>query len=156
MTQKFGSITELIVTFSECLAALTPYMSKLGIEWKEPNNYDDWDNIAAEIYSSVVVRSVAYTVEGEYFARLPPYDTVLPNYGDTSFLFSPQFGREAVFLKLESSDMPFDTAVFCRLSPDGRPTKARERGLIRQLQFGALLKSDDEQREIVRVVLVED
>lgn len=100
MNQQFGSITELVVTFRECLVALTPLVTKVGIEWREFKNYDEWDGIASAIYSSVVASAVAYTVEGESFAKIAPYDMVLRNFGQSSYLFSPQFGRDAVFIRL--------------------------------------------------------
>jgi len=156
MNQQFGSITELVATFRECLVALAPLVEKVGIEWREPKNYDAWDQIASAIYSSVVVGTVADTVEGEPFAKIAPYDMVLRNYGQASFLFSPRFGRDAVFIRLETSKAPFDTAVFCRLNSDGTPSGECKREHLHQLQFRALLCSKDEERELAKVILRDD
>jgi hypothetical protein len=153
VNQQFGSVTELIVAFRECLAALTPIVEKVGIEWREPKSYDEWDGIASAIYSSVVGSAVSYTVEGEGFAQIAPYDMILRNFGQASYLFSPQLGRDAVFIRLETSEAPFDTAVFCRLNSDGTPSAERNREFLRQLQFRALLRSKDEEREIAKVIL---
>src|SRR5919198_1064221 len=152
MNRQFGSITKLVVTFRECLVALAPIVEKVGIEWRESKNYDEWDDIASAIYTSVVVSAVAYTVEGKAFAKIAPYDIVLRNYGRASFLFSPQFGREAPFHRLETSEALFDTAVFCCLNSDGTPSAERQRELLRQLQFRALLRSKDEEREIANAI----
>jgi hypothetical protein len=153
---QFASITELVVTFRECLVALAPIVTKVGIEWREPMNYDEWDGIASAIYSSVVASAVAYTVEGEGFAKLAPYDMLLRNFGQASCLFSYEFGRDAVFTRLETSEAPFDTAVFCRLNSDGTPSAERKRELLRQLQFRALLRSKDEEREMVNAIIRDD
>ena len=155
MNRQFGSATELVVTFRECLVALAPIVTKIGIEWEELKAYDEWDEIASAIYSSVVASAVAYTVEGEGFAKIAPYDMLLRNFGQYSYLFSPQFGRDAVFIRLETSEAPFDTAVFCRLNSDGTPS-AECRELLRQLQFRALLRSKHEEREIVNAIIRDD
>ena len=152
MSPKPNTITELVVTFSECLSALTPYVTRVGIPWKEPDNYDEWDAIASTIYSSIVVSTIAYAVEAELFAKLAPYDMSLSNYANTSFLFSRKFGRDAAFLRLESAVIPFDTAVFQRINPDGQPNEKQERDLVRELQFLALLRSEVEEREIDKAI----
>ncbi len=152
MSPKPGTITELVVTFSESLSALTPYATRVGIPWKEPDNYDEWDAIASAIYSSIVVITIGYTVERDLFAKLAPYDMSLSNYANTSFLFTRKFGRDAVFLRLETAVIPFDTAVFQRITLDGQPNEKQEKGLVRELQFLALLRSEVEEREIDRVI----
>src|SRR3954447_14666074 len=111
MHVKFGSVTDLVGVFGECLSALAPLVTKVGIEWREPKNYDDWDAIASAIYSSIVAKTVAYTVEGELFNELTPYAIIMSEYRGASFLYSTEFGREAVFMKLVSSESPFDTAL---------------------------------------------
>jgi hypothetical protein len=152
MSPEPGTITELVVTFSECLSALTPYVTRVGIPWKEPDNYDEWDAIASTLYSSIVVRTIAYMVKGESFAKLVPYDMSLSNYAVTTFLFSRKFGRDAVFLRLETAVVPFDTAVFQRINPDGQPNEKQEKDLVRELQFVALLRSEVEEREIDKAI----
>ena len=96
---------------------------------------------------------MSYTVEGDGFAQIAPYDMILRNFEQASYLFSPQFGRDAVFIRLETSEASFDTAVFCRLNSDGTPSAERNREFLRQLQFRALLRSKDEEREIAKVIL---
>jgi hypothetical protein len=156
MGQQFGSITELVVTFRDCLVAIAPIVEKVGIEWREFKQYDEWDGIASALYSSVVASAVAYTVEGESFAKIAPYDMLLRDFGQASYLFSPKFGQDAVFIRLETSNAPFDTAVFCRLNSDGTPSAERKRSLLRQTDFRALLRSKDQEREIESVIFQED
>ncbi len=155
MSRRYGSVTDLVVVLGECLSALTPYMSKVGIPWKEPNNYDDWDEIAGAVYSSVVGKTVAYTVEGKGFRKLAPYGLCMPTYAEASFLFSTQFGREAAFVKLVTSNDAFDTVLFISLNAEGKPTDEWKKSALRQTQFFALLRSENGEREIENVILEE-
>ena len=41
MERRFGSVSELVVTFGDCLRALTPYVAEVGIEWEDGKSYDD-------------------------------------------------------------------------------------------------------------------
>jgi hypothetical protein len=154
MQRQFGTITDLVTVFSDCLCALAPHVTKVGIEWKEGKNYDDWDAIAQALYASTVNSTIAYAVQGQGFSKLPPYGLIMPNYSQLSFLFDRQSGDSFAFLRLEQSDRPFDTAVFLLLV-ESRPTGKRTRKLLRDCQMAALLRSTTEQRHIVDVIAEE-
>jgi hypothetical protein len=154
MRLSFGNVTELVMIFSECLRSLTPHVKKVGIEWEEGKNYDDWDAIAQTLYSAVVGSTIAYTVEGRGFRGLAPYALIMPDYSELSFLFCIQ-SKQLPFLRLERSERPFDSAVFLELDAEGKPTGGRTRKLLRDCQLSALLRSSTEQREIVDVVAEE-
>jgi hypothetical protein len=155
MDRKFGTVSETVVIFSDCLRALSRHVSKVGIDWRDGKNYDDWDHIAGALYSTIVGNSIAYTVEGEGFKAIAPYGMLLQDYSRNSFLYSDQYGRTAVFVKLQSSEEPFDTAFFVCLDSEGRPTKEEKKSNLRETRLLALLRSDDEQREIVNVIIEE-
>lgn len=155
MKRQFSSLSDVVLIFGDCLRVLTPYVSKVGIEWDDGKNYDDWDAIAQALYDTVVGGTVAYTVEGEGFDKLAPYGFIMPDYSNRSFLFGAQSGRDAAFLKLEGLELPFDTAVFLELGPDGKPTGQKVRSPLRNTTFVALLRSAEEEREIVNVITAE-
>jgi hypothetical protein len=153
--RRFGSIGEVVVIFSDCLRALIPYVQRVGIEWEEGKNYDDWDTIAQTLYTTIVANAVAYTVEGEGFKQLAPYSLILPNYAHESILYCSELGPASPFLKLVRSDMPFDTAVFIELDRSGKPTDHEVCISLRRVQLRALLRCGEEQRELVNVILEE-
>jgi hypothetical protein len=155
MKQRFGSIAELVAIFSDCLRALTPHVVRVGIEWQEGKNYDDWDAIAQTLYAAVVANTVAYTVEGEGFKPLARYGLIMPDYAEESFLYSARLGPDAVFLKLVGSEKPFDMAVFLELDGTSKPTGKQIRIPLQETEIHALLRSADEQRELVKVIIEE-
>jgi len=155
MDRRFGSVSDVVLVFGDCLRVLTPYVSRVGIEWDDGKNYDDWDAIAQTLYATVVGGTIAYTVEGEGFGKLTPYGMIMPDYSNKSLSFSMQSGRNAPFLKLAGSELPFDTAVFLELTSEGSPTGHKLRSPLRNTEFAALLRSTDEEREIVNVIISE-
>ena len=155
MQRTFGKVTELVVVFRDCLRALVPHVTKVGIEWEDGKSHDEWDKITQALYSAIVAGAISYTVEGEGFGELMPYGMVMPDYAQKSFLFSAQFGPTAPFLMLEGMEPSFDIAVFLELDSAGKPTDRKLRRSIRELEFVALLRSPDKEREIGQVVLNE-
>jgi hypothetical protein len=155
MHRRFDTVSKVVSIFGDCLRALTPYVTQVGIEWEDGKSYDDWDAITKALYATVVGGTVAYTVEGEGFRELMPYGMVMPDYAGKSFLCSVQFGPKAAFVKLESSKTSFDTALFISLNADGTPTGENMRSRLSDTEFFALLRSADEQREIVNVIVDE-
>ena len=153
--RRFGTVAELVIIFSDCLRSLTSHVTKVGIEWEEGKNYDDWDAIAQALYSAIVGATIAYTVEGKGFKKLAPYALIMPDYSQLSFLSCVQSKQRLAFLRLERSERPFDTAVFLELDSEGKPTGNRMRKLLRDCKLSALLHSTAKQREIVEVVAEE-
>jgi hypothetical protein len=150
-----GTVTSLMVVFADCLRALTPHVSKVGITWKDGEAYDDWDAIAQSLYTGVVNNTIAYCVEGKGFRALTPYGLVRPDYGDCSYLFGTDLGHSAPFLYLEGKDKPFDTAVFVKLDLAGKPMKEMLRKPLTDCRLVALLRSETQQCELQEVVLDE-
>ena len=45
------SVVELLSAFRGALIALVPIMDQVGIKWRDEDAYDDWDDIAATLYT---------------------------------------------------------------------------------------------------------
>lgn len=148
MQRSFGSVTELMLVFGGCLRVLTPYVGSTGIDWQDDKQNEDWNTIAATLYSTIVGGAIARVVDGKGFDRLTAYGIIPPDYSRRSFLFSVQAGRNAAFWKLEGAELPFDTAVFLELDARATPTGRKVRRGLRDTRFVALLRSANEQREI--------
>ncbi len=88
--------------------------------WREPANYDDWDEMAEAIYASIVIRSVKFAAETAGFAKLPPYDRPIPDYSGSSFITEATHKGRYALLSLVSSSIPFDTGHFMVLDANGK------------------------------------
>jgi len=76
------TITELVLNFRDGLLGLVPCFESVGIPWKRPEAYDDWDNCAAAVFQALIVEPVRTALsesEREGF-NLPEYDMLLPTY----------------------------------------------------------------------------
>lgn len=140
------SITRAIEIFGDCLRSLIPHVSKLGIEWEQGKSYDDWDLIASALFSAIVERGIAYSVEGEKFAPLAPYDLKISDYETRSFLFDESSGQSAPFLRLEKSQRPFDTAVFTIAASSDAQLGGAVRIPLTECRLVVLLRLAHEQR----------
>src|SRR5690242_19928018 len=117
------SVGELVQLTCEALRALVPIAEKAYMPWREPANYDDWDEMAQAIYNSIVIRSVQFATETAGFAQLPAYDRPIADYSGCSFVTeATQRGRYAL-LSLASTSMPFDTGHFTVLDATGKPVQ---------------------------------
>ena len=120
------TVTELVENFRSALLGLLSPVMRVGIPWKRPEAYDEWDDLATAVYRALVVeplRSGLPESEWERFG-LPDYDLLLPNYAGKSvveLLPAPRDGGVRVFHALGTDAEPFDT-VECRpIGPTGLP-----------------------------------
>ena len=112
------SPTNLIGYFREALLALVPIANKIHMPWKEPECYDDWDEICSALYSSIVIRSVGNTTEGNQLFPLLRYNKRSRSYDDCSFVGRSDVDGNYAFLCLQTKSKPFDTCLFARLGPE--------------------------------------
>jgi hypothetical protein len=63
------STDELLGLFGDAIRALVPIAERAQMRWKEPDAYDDWDQICEAIYRSIVIRSIEFAEElGAFFS----------------------------------------------------------------------------------------
>jgi hypothetical protein len=109
------SVDELVQIFRAALIALVPIADRAHMPWREPNNYDDWDSIAAAIYESVVSRSLEESSEWDKFDAVPKYDKRTDCYSNSSYLTTKDESGACAFICFETKSFPFDTSLFGRL-----------------------------------------
>ena len=109
------SVDELVQIFRTALIALIPIADRAHMSWREPDNYDDWDSMAAAIYESIVSRSLEESSEWKKFDPVPKYDWRTSRYSNNSFLTAGDEPGACAFICFETSASPFDTCLFGRL-----------------------------------------
>lgn len=120
------TVTELVLNFRACLSGLVPRFESVGIPWKRPDAYDEWDNCVSALFHALVVEPVRATLmeaEGQAFV-LPEYDMLLAHYGTLSIIeVAPKPGDDTirVFHALGTAFLPFDVAEVRIVSRDGLP-----------------------------------
>lgn len=123
MTRKIDlDVTEALIAFHDALVSLVPFADRVGIPWHDDELTDEWDAVTTSLYAAAI-SSVANDSENwdGPAAPLAPYDLELASFEDVSWLeLSVGSGSDdrLAFLRLSSGMAPFDTAEFCRVSPE--------------------------------------
>lgn len=117
-------VTSVLLNFRHALLALVSIVERVGIPWKRPDAYDEWDSIASVLFENLVVKVLRWSLleddQGEL--QLPAYDLLLPTYTDMSTLEvvhpSLQPGRW-LFHAFGTESEPFDLVEVRPLAVDG-------------------------------------
>lgn len=120
------TVTAVLLNFRTALLALIPTVEKVGIAWKRPDAYDEWDAIASTLFEKLVVEVFRWALQehSQEDFQLPSYDFLLPSYAGLATLEvahpSLQHGRW-VFHAFGTADEPFDVVEVRLLAEDGTP-----------------------------------
>lgn len=119
------TVTDVLLNFRAALLAIVPAVEHVGIPWKRPDSYDEWDAIASTLFKSLVVEVLRWSLpgcSGDTF-RVPLYDQLAPDYSDTSTVevLHPELpsGRW-LFHAFGTSNVPLDVVEIRPLLEDGR------------------------------------
>jgi hypothetical protein len=105
----------MIGLVGEAFRALVPVVERAHIPWKQPDAYDDWDEICRAVYRSIVIRSVECAGDVEPFMPLLDYDVRVRSYAGNSFIAEQGEGRATAFVCFETLNSPFDQCLFAEL-----------------------------------------
>jgi len=114
------SVHEMLGLFRDALIALIPSANRAHMSWREPDAYDDWDQICEAIYQSFVVQSVENAEEIGTFFPIPKYDMRIISYDGNSFISEQSTRERAAFVCFETHSEPFDTCLFATLDMSGK------------------------------------
>jgi hypothetical protein len=119
-------ITELVMNFRNGLLGLVPRFERVGIPWKQPEAYDEWDDCATAIFRALVVEPLRFALpEAEWDGfRLPAYDMLLPTYAGLRVIevLPAQTDHSIrVFHRLGTVSRPFDVVEVRTINQNGLP-----------------------------------
>jgi hypothetical protein len=124
-----ASVNEAVLIFREAPISLIPIVEKAQMPWKEPDNYDDWDAIAAVLFDSIVMRSVEEADEWKKFDAIPKFRKRIGTYSNCSFLTSSDEPGALAFICFETQSAAFDTCLFARLDKANGVLGLERRGI---------------------------
>jgi hypothetical protein len=81
-------VTSVLLNFRVALLTLVPIVERVGIPWKRPEAYDEWDSIVSVLFENLVVKILRWSLpeNDQRGMQLPAYDLLLPTYADLSTL----------------------------------------------------------------------
>jgi len=86
--------------------------------WKEPNAYDDWDDICRALFRSIVIRSIDFAEGIGTSLPVPDYDVRMISYAKSSFIGDANSKDTMALICLETDTSPFDACLFALLDHD--------------------------------------
>ncbi len=104
-------ISGLIKAFQKSLCALALIADELGIRWREPNNYDEWDIAANGIFRGFVIENIHASNDWRNFLPILGYDLKIADYSDYSFVAVRRGDTYLPFYRLDTRVQAFDTCV---------------------------------------------
>lgn len=120
------NVTALLQNFRTGIAGLVPCFERVGIPWRRPDAYDEWDAAVAAVFEALVVAPIRASlpqVDREAFA-LPAYDMMLDSYAGLSVIevapAAPD-GDTLLFHALGTSAGLLDAAEVRRVDQHGLP-----------------------------------
>ena len=120
------SVTEVLLNFRQALLAILPAIERVGIPWRRPDAYDEWDSIASALFESLVFQVLHFSLPDSFKEkfRIPDYDLFLPTYTGLSVLEvrhpALPCGRY-LFHSFGTENCPFDVVELRRISDTGEP-----------------------------------
>lgn len=107
------TITRLLLNFRDALIAVVPMVEKVGMPWKRPDGYDEWDAIATALFDNLVKEIILQSLSDEerQDVTVAEYDLLQQDYAGASIIevVHPSFvGARWRFHAFATMDNPFD------------------------------------------------
>lgn len=125
---KSASVQELLAGVRRAFGALVPIAESLGVRWREPDNYVDWDAIARGVFEGLALAAIRSSVGWEGSFVLAEYDKRVADYADLSYVAVELRGGHLPLVCLATTTHPFDTCLVAELDSD-----LKVHGLVRVL-----------------------
>ena len=121
------NIRDLVDIFRQASIALIPFVEMVQIPWREPDTYDDWDDISSVLFNSIVYNTIreAYSTDIESKLEFPDYGYIYDSYDVMSYIALRSKYLENsiihVFLCFCSVETPYDSIGYRSIDDCGRP-----------------------------------
>lgn len=119
------NVANLIHIFRNSLVALIPYLEQAHIPWREPDSYDEWDEIAQVLYKNIVIQSIKWSLSDHQVESLlvPDYGMSYENYSMMSFVEVISGSPYMLFHRFTTTVDPLDTVMCRRVDTQGNLLK---------------------------------
>ena len=108
----------LLVGARRAFCSLVPIADDLGVRWREPENYLEWDAVARGVFEGFVLSAIRSSRGWTDCAPLLEYDKRVSHYSQFSYVGVALRQDFYPLICFETSVDPFDT---CLLADLGRP-----------------------------------
>lgn len=110
-----SSVDFLLDCFRRALCAIAPLADEVGVPWREPDNYDDWDSIAIALFESFVSNTIQSRPDWENIEPIIKYDKRITDYCGCSYIAIEVNSKLMPFVCFETANSPFDMCLVVEL-----------------------------------------
>ena len=109
------SVTELMDILHDGFLAMIPIMDRAHLAWKEPDNYDEWDEISETLFKRLVIETIQWAIYPKDNGKLviPQYGFTFKEYSGYSVIESVQREMQNdwyfVFIAYSTTESPLDS-----------------------------------------------
>ena len=114
------AIQRLIEAARTALAAVAPIAETIGVQWREPENYEEWDTLAKGVFDGFVLQTIQSAERCGEGLPLVQYDKRLSDYRDVSFVAVVSDGRLFPIVCFETDREPFDSLLLADIDQQSR------------------------------------
>lgn len=111
-------VQSLLTGLQRAFRAMVPIADDLGVRWREPENYLNWDAVAKGIFEGFVLAALRSSSGWVDYASLIDYDKRVVDYSQFSYVAVELHGNHLPLVCLETTVAPFDTCFVAKLGPD--------------------------------------
>jgi hypothetical protein len=108
----------LLTGVQRAFRALVPIAVDLGVRWREPENYLDWDAVASGIFEGFALAAIRSSVGWTDCLPLIDYDRRVVDYGQLSYVAVELQGNQFPLVCIETTADPFDMCLVAELGAD--------------------------------------
>ena len=126
---RIVTINKLIETYRSAVLLLLPVMDKVGIGWRNYEQYDEWDRIEEALFQSIVSDALAHE-----YCGLPKICNVY-DPKKHSLLFDEGLGERFAFRYFSHGEEPFDVANFVPIACEGHESGSDIKKLVIECRF---------------------
>lgn len=108
------TINSLMAAFRKALRAVVPVAEEIGIPWREPDAYDDWDAVANGLYEGFLLHGIRESKEYNNTLPLAPYGVRRDDYTSYGYVAASWRGQVYPLVELATVAAAFDTCVLAR------------------------------------------
>jgi hypothetical protein len=121
MGENIGStikVHSLLVGVQRAFRALAPIADDLGVRWREPENYLDWDAVTQGTYEGFALSAIRSSAGWINFVPLIGYDRRVADYSQFSYVGVESHGTYLPFICFQTISDSFDTCLLADVEAD--------------------------------------
>jgi len=111
----FSHVQQMAPGARDAMRAVRPTADRLGVNWREPDNCNDWDTVAGAIFDGLGLEAIRSSNEGAGGRGLVRYDHRVADYAGRSYVAVRRHDKASPLICFDTRAEPFDGGLVAEL-----------------------------------------